>query len=309
MNLKALMSGQPVNEAVNIGDAVKVGAKGEKKREGVVKVPHGPGGTKGVLIDGELEMVADDEINRAKEKKASDEKVEESIYSDDDLLEEGIMGMTMLPSLERMQALAGIKNEAYTFATAEEDTSEDDADDSEAETETETETEEADTDEGDAETETETEETDDQGEEAEVSLFVAAEEPTDEVEQAADDMTDAVESQPTAEIEAPAAPAAPSPNLAAPFQKKSEGPNVAANHPATAGEVQMMSTPVEPEPMPTDVAEDAPATPLQACLNSIAEIERSLPQVAVKDFNDVRKRLEGIMTSLFEGSTGRGRKL
>lgn len=66
----------------NIGDTVMVGEK-----EGVVKMPHGPKDTVGVMIDGRMSMVKRSEVRP---------------------LEEGVLGMTMMPDLRRMQELAGI---------------------------------------------------------------------------------------------------------------------------------------------------------------------------------------------------------
>lgn len=273
MNLKALIAGQPVNEQhVALGDDVVVG---DKKREGVVKVPSAPSDTVGVLIDGELEMVPADDVTVApKEASETDENMDESVESDDLLLQEGILGMTMMPGFARMQELAGIRSNLAEDVPA--FLKKDDEDDSE-------------TDEPEAE---DTAAADDASEEAhddanedgdEVALVVAAEpEPTEEVVQAADDFEQAVETQPVTDV--------------------------AANHPATAGEVTMMSAPVEPEPMDTEVQETA-ETPEQICLDAIAKIESSLPEISVKQFNDIRKRLEAVMNSLLEGVEGRVRKL
>src|SRR5689334_11854324 len=75
MNLKAMLEGKAIkNEGVALGDEVTVGRDDEDKREGVVKVPNGPGDTAGILIDGELEMVPNKEISRSRTDEADDEE-------------------------------------------------------------------------------------------------------------------------------------------------------------------------------------------------------------------------------------------
>jgi len=66
----------------NINDKVIV--NGER---GTVKIPNGPNGTIGVMIDGELTMAKRSEVRP---------------------LRESTLGMTTIPSLERMRELAGI---------------------------------------------------------------------------------------------------------------------------------------------------------------------------------------------------------
>lgn len=73
----------------NVGDEVRVGDD-----EGTVKIAHGPGETVGVQIDGETTMVKHDEVKRGLQEGA---------------LMEGLLGMTGMSSLGRMQELAGIK--------------------------------------------------------------------------------------------------------------------------------------------------------------------------------------------------------
>ena len=63
----------------NVGDTVNVSGT-----EATVKIPSGPGDTVGVLINGKLKMVDSSEIT------------------------EGILGMTGMPDLNRIRALAGI---------------------------------------------------------------------------------------------------------------------------------------------------------------------------------------------------------
>jgi hypothetical protein len=65
-----------------IGDEVMVG-----EEIGTIKIPHGPNGTIGVLMNGSLEMVAETEVNR---------------------LDEGVMGMSKLNPLFRLRELAGL---------------------------------------------------------------------------------------------------------------------------------------------------------------------------------------------------------
>jgi hypothetical protein len=67
---------------LNVGDAVE--ANGEK---GTVKLPKAPGNTVGVMIRGDLEMVQREDVK---------------------IVEEGMFGLTAIPDLRRMQALAGI---------------------------------------------------------------------------------------------------------------------------------------------------------------------------------------------------------
>lgn len=65
-----------------IGDDVMVG-----EQVGTIKIPHGPNGTIGVILDGELSMVAECEVSR---------------------LDEGVIGMTKLNPLFRLRELAGL---------------------------------------------------------------------------------------------------------------------------------------------------------------------------------------------------------
>lgn len=69
----------------NTGQEVMVGNK-----KGVVKIPRGPRETIGVIIDGELTMVARKSVGP---------------------LTEGVLGMTMMGDLARMKELAGIKSD------------------------------------------------------------------------------------------------------------------------------------------------------------------------------------------------------
>lgn len=197
------------NETVVLGDDVLVGKKDDKKpREGIVKIPDGPGDTVGVLVDGELEIVPADEVKVVKE----------------DVLEEGVMGMTAMPSLARMQALAGIKPD--DTAAGDQSVREDDKPEEEG--------------------------------------------PSDELVQAAED-----------------------------FEKVAEV------------EVTMMSVPICPESevAPESAAPEKPEiTPDQMCLDAIAQIETSLPNVSVRQFSSMRKRIENIMNSLMESAEGRSRK-
>lgn len=80
-----------LDETFGIGQEVKV--KGE---EGVVKIPKGPGDTAGVMIDGELKMVKNNEI---------------APLTESEQLDEAILGMSRLPGIGRMMELAGIKGE------------------------------------------------------------------------------------------------------------------------------------------------------------------------------------------------------
>lgn len=411
MNLKALIGGAPLSEKVALGDDVMIGRDDEDKREGVVKVPNGPGKTIGVLVDGELEMVPDDEVTRTR----TDESViSESVFHDgaqacaagadiddnphdpdtseydlwkegwrseaaserasrradyaddygdeaaddylredaeapafdyqinngtyfeltpvndaakaimptseefdpeemlefcqknpnatfdhlgdsgsisaqdmisdfdlDESINEGfvlkesfIMGMTAMPSLARMQELAGIRTEAAApaFLQGKDDDAEEDDKAEEAEAEPADE----------ASTEAETDDEAKEGEADEVGIevaIVAAEEPTEELVQAAEDLEAAVEAQPTIEL--------------------------GANHPANSGEVQMMSAqaPVEAFPETEEAAPEPNA--LEVCLSAIGNLEQQLPNVSVKDFAEINKRIAAIQSSLFEGHTGR----
>lgn len=74
----------------NIGDTVRVAG-----HKGTVKIPHGPADTVGVLIDGENTMVHKSKIRR-------------------DTIEEGVMGMSPMIDLRRMQELAGLVPAATT---------------------------------------------------------------------------------------------------------------------------------------------------------------------------------------------------
>lgn len=67
---------------LNIGDKVFV-----DDEEGTVKIPSAPGNTIGVMIDGELQMINKEKVH----------------------VKEGVLGMTPMPGLQRMQELAGIK--------------------------------------------------------------------------------------------------------------------------------------------------------------------------------------------------------
>lgn len=64
------------------GDAVMVG-----EQQGTVKIPHGPNGTIGVMIDGELSMVSENEVSR---------------------LDEAVLGMAQVNPLFRLRELAGL---------------------------------------------------------------------------------------------------------------------------------------------------------------------------------------------------------
>ena len=70
---------------LNVGDAVEC-SNGE---EGTVKLPKAPGNTVGVMIGGNLEMVHRDDVTKKQ-------------------VSEGVLGMTGIPDLRRMQELAGI---------------------------------------------------------------------------------------------------------------------------------------------------------------------------------------------------------
>jgi hypothetical protein len=337
MNLKALMVG-PLNENVSLGDEVEVGREDEDKRDGVVKVPNGPGNTTGVLIDGELEMVPEDEIKRARtdeschhtgavacadgkpisanpfkrgtddydgwesgwrEEAAQERAAKRADYADDygdeaaddymreseeDVLEEGVLGMTSMPSLARMQQLAGIKvTESFPFAKDDEESDDDQAEEAE-----ESEADDADetSEEGEADETSEEGEADEVEDEIDqtavdaIAIAVAPEAVEREIE-AIEDQTDAIEAA------------------------TDELPAVAANHPATAGEVQMMSSPVEAEDFPeTEEAAPEPEA-LEVCMKAIGDLEQQLPNISVKDFADISKRLNAIQSSLFEGYTGR----
>lgn len=65
------------------GDKVKVDG-----REGVVRIANGPGGTVGVVVNGKMHMFDRDDVER---------------------LDETVVGFTSMPSLLRMQELAGIR--------------------------------------------------------------------------------------------------------------------------------------------------------------------------------------------------------
>jgi len=76
---------QKMSESVNslnVGDLVYIGNK-----KGRVKIPNGPGDTVGVMIGKKMKMIDRENIS---------------------LTEAGVMGMTMLPGLARMQELAGL---------------------------------------------------------------------------------------------------------------------------------------------------------------------------------------------------------
>lgn len=73
----------------NIGDEVRVNGE-----DGIVKVVHGPNDTTGVMIDGQTTMVKTVQVKRV--------KTQESV------IEEGLMGMTPMIDLRRMQELAGM---------------------------------------------------------------------------------------------------------------------------------------------------------------------------------------------------------
>lgn len=76
----------------SIGDAVSVDGK-----DAIVKIARGPSNTVGVMIDGELTMV-----NRSKVRP----------------LTEQVLGMTMMPDLNRMRELAGIMSSEDSFVDA-----------------------------------------------------------------------------------------------------------------------------------------------------------------------------------------------
>lgn len=67
-----------------VGDEVMVG-----EEIGTIKIPHGPNGTIGVIMNGSLEMVSESEVSR---------------------LDEGVMGMSKLNPLFRLRELAGMSN-------------------------------------------------------------------------------------------------------------------------------------------------------------------------------------------------------
>lgn len=69
---------------LNVGDAVEAGG-----REGTVKIPKAPGDTVGVMIGGSLEMIHRSDVTKK-------------------TVSEGVLGMTGIPDLRRMQELAGI---------------------------------------------------------------------------------------------------------------------------------------------------------------------------------------------------------
>ena len=68
-------------DAYNVGDTVSVGGN-----EATVKIPSGPGSTVGVIIKGKLKMVDKSEITE----------------------DVGVLGMTGMPDLNRIRALAGM---------------------------------------------------------------------------------------------------------------------------------------------------------------------------------------------------------
>jgi len=76
-----------------VGDAVEVNGD-----DAIVKIPHGPGGTVGVLIGGKLKM-----IDRKKVRPVGDALK----------LDEMVLGMTGIPSIQRMQELAGISTASF----------------------------------------------------------------------------------------------------------------------------------------------------------------------------------------------------
>jgi hypothetical protein len=91
-NAKKKQSEKEVEEEAfspNIGDEVRVNGE-----EGIVKVVHGPNDTTGVMIDGQTTMVKKAQVKRV--------KTQESV------IEEGLMGMTPMIDLRRMQELAGM---------------------------------------------------------------------------------------------------------------------------------------------------------------------------------------------------------
>lgn len=74
----------------NIGAAVRIGddqTDPSEWQDAVVKVVRGPNDTVGVMIDGEITMVHKNEVHPIKE---------------------GVLGMTAMPAIQRMQELAGI---------------------------------------------------------------------------------------------------------------------------------------------------------------------------------------------------------
>ncbi|RYD64232.1 MAG: hypothetical protein EOP83_10275 [Verrucomicrobiaceae bacterium] len=89
---KKAQNGEEVEEesfSPNIGDEVRVNGE-----DGIVKVVHGPNNTTGVMIDGQTTMVKKAQVKRV--------KTQESV------IEEGLMGMTPMIDLRRMQELAGM---------------------------------------------------------------------------------------------------------------------------------------------------------------------------------------------------------
>lgn len=85
-----LVKDQKVAESVNnlnVGDIVYVG-----KKKARVRIPNGPGDTVGVMRRNKLKMVKRNNI---------------SLSEDNNIA--GVLGMTMLPGLARMQELAGLE--------------------------------------------------------------------------------------------------------------------------------------------------------------------------------------------------------
>jgi hypothetical protein len=407
MNLKGILEAKAkVAEGVALGDEVVVGRDDEDAREGVVKVPNGPGDTAGILIDGELEMVPNDEISRKTDETCVDDKgvdqcdeevneawnwdkdeeeedevddakakaqeraqaradyadrfgdeasddymreeidtgqatsaqdrrdsnsgddkfaspeerkaknamlaaregspaydearaewrefrkarlgrdLNESEMNDAELIEESVMGMSMMPSLARMQALAGISvtEGENPFAKDEDENEQEDDQAEEGETD---DTEQA-AEEGEADEAAEEGETD----ALEIAIAVAPEAVEAETN-AVEDQADAIEDQ------------ADAINAAADAIE----PALGVNHPAQSDEVTMMSAPAPVEAFPeTEEPEPEPVS-LDVCMKALGDLEQQLPNVSVKDFAAISKRLTAIQNSLFEGFSGRRTKI
>jgi Tfp pilus assembly major pilin PilA len=84
LDRKAKFKSNPADESLSytVGDRVMVG-----EQEATIKIPSGPGGTIGVLVDGQLSMVGAGEISR---------------------LEESVLGMKSLNPIFRLRELAGM---------------------------------------------------------------------------------------------------------------------------------------------------------------------------------------------------------
>jgi hypothetical protein len=84
-----------VSENVAVGDEVTVDGE-----DAVVKNPDAPGDTASVLVNGEEKMVRKDEVKESRKPK----------------LDEMVLGMTAMPDISRMQALAGVRTPAVMAA-------------------------------------------------------------------------------------------------------------------------------------------------------------------------------------------------